>query len=312
MKALDITQLQYFVSIVTNNFNITATAKKIHISQPALSRFVTKFENQLANELFVRKNGRLIGLTNAGEIVHARALNILSEQNAMLRQLNEITRYYQGYVRIGVPPIILSILMTQPLSKLMLINPGINFILTEDSSFDVQLKLNQKQLEFGLLMSPNEMNKAYFNEDIIYNEELVLYVNQSHELAQKSSSIHWEDLNQYQLAILNDRFMIHHLLIAKFNQHRVTPRILHQVSSWDFLLETVKSSNLVTILPKQIHRVGQVDSLVRVQVEDPVNWKIALISEHKSNYTQIETYVRESLINYFASGENLENLIAMI
>ncbi|UUX33489.1 LysR family transcriptional regulator [Fundicoccus culcitae] len=306
---MEINQLYYFVTIVNANYNISEAAKRIHISQPALSRAVAKLEAEQTHKLFVRRRGRLVGLTPSGDIVYAHAMSILVEHDTMLRELNDIAMYDLGNVKIGVPPIILSILMTRPLSRLMVINPDINIILSEKSSFEIQTDLRNRRLDFGLIMSPNEINTTYFNEDIIFDEELVLYVNDQHPLAKSRRPVRWDELNDYKLSILNDQFMIHHLLIAKFNQYRLKPKILHKVGSWDFLLETAKNSDIVTILPETIHRVGVMDNLVKVYVEDPVKWKIALISHKKNEYTQIEKYFRYSFFNYFSQGENIDALV---
>ena len=75
---VDILQLYYFMNIVEYNFNLSLAAKKIHISQPALSQFVSSFEKENEVKLFFRKNGRLQGLTEAGEHIYQYALKILS------------------------------------------------------------------------------------------------------------------------------------------------------------------------------------------------------------------------------------------
>ncbi len=38
---MDIVQMGYFINIVENNCNLSLAAKKIHISQSALSQFIT-------------------------------------------------------------------------------------------------------------------------------------------------------------------------------------------------------------------------------------------------------------------------------
>ena len=41
---MDIIQMTYFINIVECGCNLSIAAKKIHISQSALSQFVTNFE----------------------------------------------------------------------------------------------------------------------------------------------------------------------------------------------------------------------------------------------------------------------------
>lgn len=43
---MDITQLKYFVCIVESDYNLSAASKKLHISQPALTQYIRKFEDE--------------------------------------------------------------------------------------------------------------------------------------------------------------------------------------------------------------------------------------------------------------------------
>lgn len=52
---MDILQLYYFINIVECNYNLSLAAKKIHISQPALSQFISNFENEKEILLFIEK-----------------------------------------------------------------------------------------------------------------------------------------------------------------------------------------------------------------------------------------------------------------
>ena len=59
--------MNYFIKYSRMWFAIYRfAAKKIHISQSALSQFVTNFEAAEGIQLFNRKNGRLESLTEAG------------------------------------------------------------------------------------------------------------------------------------------------------------------------------------------------------------------------------------------------------
>ena len=74
MIRMDIQQLYYFNNIVECDYNLSLAAKKIHISQPALSQFISNFENEKDVQLFNRKQGRLNSLTRAGEMIYQYAL----------------------------------------------------------------------------------------------------------------------------------------------------------------------------------------------------------------------------------------------
>ena len=76
---MDITQMNYLINIVECGCNLSLAAKKIHISQSALSQFVTNFENDEEVLLFNRRNGRLDGLTESGERIFRYAQEIVTK-----------------------------------------------------------------------------------------------------------------------------------------------------------------------------------------------------------------------------------------
>ena len=52
---MEIRMLKYFLTVAEEQ-NITQAAKKLHITQPTLSRQIRDFEESLQMTLFVRKN----------------------------------------------------------------------------------------------------------------------------------------------------------------------------------------------------------------------------------------------------------------
>ena len=75
--------MQYFQAIA-NERNISRAAEKLYISQPSLSRFLSRLEQRLGGELFQRQTDRLVP-TALGEcflsyIQEAQRLNSRYEQ----------------------------------------------------------------------------------------------------------------------------------------------------------------------------------------------------------------------------------------
>ena len=77
---MEITKLKYF-KVVANMNNITEAAKRLNISQPALSKAIASIEDELGVALFDRK-GRHIYLNRYGELM----LNYI---DSAFRELNE-------------------------------------------------------------------------------------------------------------------------------------------------------------------------------------------------------------------------------
>lgn len=72
---MDITQLKYF-KIIAETGSLTKAAEMLHVSQPAMSAMLKKFEEELNVELFDRSPNR-IHLNQTGEIALVHVNNIL-------------------------------------------------------------------------------------------------------------------------------------------------------------------------------------------------------------------------------------------
>lgn len=82
---MDVTQFQNF-KIIAETGSLTKAAEKLHISQPAMSTMLKKFEDELNVELFDRTPNR-IHLNQAGEIALIHVTNILRSIDQMKADL---------------------------------------------------------------------------------------------------------------------------------------------------------------------------------------------------------------------------------
>jgi DNA-binding transcriptional LysR family regulator len=304
-KALNIDHLKYFITVVNNGFNLSEASKKLHISQPALSKYILKFEEEEKVDLFYRKHGRLQGLTPSGENFFANAKGVVEAHDRMLKELRETSKKVRGVVRIGIPPLILTVLFTEVLSRLILLNPLIKFEIVEAGAFELRKLLAMNELDFAVLLSPSDLNPQAFQEVLLKKDDLTVFLSSRHPLAEKEV-LKWSDLQNEKLALFNETFMIHHLLMGKFRALRIEPDIQILSGSWDFLLEVTKDSEMVTILPSPITKFIPTDGILEKKILSPVSWKVVLTHPLKSYTSSLEKYVKDSIIDYFHKEKEIE------
>lgn len=93
--------LASFVRVVASG-QISSAATELHLSQSALSRQMSALESDVGVLLLVREP-RGVSLTPAGELLHRRAIELLSHVDE-LRELLEAESRDNTLVRIGIPP----------------------------------------------------------------------------------------------------------------------------------------------------------------------------------------------------------------
>ena len=91
--------LQYFLA-VTREQSISAAAKRLHLSQPTLSRQLKDLEEELGKILFIRSN-RKITLTEEGMLLKKRAEEILSLMEKTQKEISVSDETVEGDIYIG-------------------------------------------------------------------------------------------------------------------------------------------------------------------------------------------------------------------
>ncbi|MEP6485342.1 MAG: LysR substrate-binding domain-containing protein [Rudaea sp.] len=76
---MTLTQLRYLIAIIDADLNITTAAKRVHATQPGVSKQLKQFEDELGFQLFSRKGKALHAITPAGVQVMERARHIIAE-----------------------------------------------------------------------------------------------------------------------------------------------------------------------------------------------------------------------------------------
>ena len=76
---MNLQQLRFVRETAQHGFSLTRAAQAIGTSQPALSRGILELEAELGVDVFVRHGKRILGLTEPGKAVLARAERVLAE-----------------------------------------------------------------------------------------------------------------------------------------------------------------------------------------------------------------------------------------
>jgi LysR family cys regulon transcriptional activator len=72
-------QLRYVRETVRQGLNLTEAARKLHTSQPGVSKQIRELENELGVEIFVRHGKRIVALTEPGKAVVEVIGHVLEE-----------------------------------------------------------------------------------------------------------------------------------------------------------------------------------------------------------------------------------------
>jgi len=295
---MDIKNLEYFVEIVKSDFNLTIASRKLMVSQPALSQVIKAFEIEENIELFTRYKGRLRGLTPVGETFYKNALIMTENYRNMMHELREAAVKLKGKIRIGMPPLFLGFTFSEVLSTLISDNTDIEFEIIEAGSVNLGKSILSGELDLAILIQPSGIKKNLVSEHLIQSTELVAIMSVNNPLA-KGGKIHFNDLNDRNLAIFDNTFATYHSVMERLEAEKIKPKKIIFSENWDYLLMFVRKSDFITVFPSQIKDVFLLNDVAEVRFHDPIPWNVVICRTKKKNYSRIEKFVFKSIIDYF-------------
>ena len=125
------TSLKCF-AVAAEELNFTRAAKRLYITQQALSNHIAKLEQYFGIQLFDR--GTPLTLTEAGRALQVRAQAILASVDDYAREVQDIKDFHQGELTIGIPVTRGTIMLPPLLSEFHSLFPQIRLNLVEGTS----------------------------------------------------------------------------------------------------------------------------------------------------------------------------------
>ncbi|OPJ64880.1 LysR family transcriptional regulator [Clostridium oryzae] len=172
---MDLKQLEYFVTIV-NEGNITAAAKRLHMSQPPLSNHMKLLENEIGCILFER-GSRHIELTEAGRILYSKAISILDLSKFTLQELEAYKKGIFGTLRIGVVSSVGNIFLNNLIVPFHELNHDIHYEIFEGNTYELLEQLKANSLDIAIIRTPFALSSfKYIN---ILKEHMIAIGNES-------------------------------------------------------------------------------------------------------------------------------------
>lgn len=126
---MDLIQIKYFLEVAESQ-HVTNSAKRLHIAQPALTKSIHNFENELGVPLFAHK-GRNIILTEYGKFMQKKLSPLIQELDDIPNQLQTKIKLENETIHLNV--LSASTLITEAIIKYKKNHKNINFQLLQNS-----------------------------------------------------------------------------------------------------------------------------------------------------------------------------------
>jgi len=168
-----------YIQTIAEEGNITKAAKKLYLSQPALTIFLNKLESQLGIKLFDR-NRSPIQLTYAGERYLTEMKKAVQIEQALYREFEEIAQNRKGRLIIGIGNARGDYWLPFIIPEFMKRFPGVSIKVVEGKSSSFEEELVNGQIDLAITALP--IFSPDIEYEIISEEVIFLAVNQGNPI----------------------------------------------------------------------------------------------------------------------------------
>ncbi|MGE9876362.1 LysR family transcriptional regulator [Hornefia butyriciproducens] len=159
---MELRVLRYFVEAAREE-SMTGAARKLHVTQPTLSKQIKELEEELGQKLFVRGNYN-IRLTPEGEILYKRALDILEMVDLTATEFASMNAFNGGDIYIGCAESDGMSLLAKAAKHLRTEYENLHFHLYSGNAETVCERLDKGLLDFAVVVQNIDLFKyAYLD-----------------------------------------------------------------------------------------------------------------------------------------------------
>lgn len=136
--------------VVVEEGSVSAAARRLHVSQPALSQSMNALERQLGVQLLKRRSTG-VQATEAGMTLLAEARAVLSRHDQALAAVSRHSAPEESALRLGIPLELPTDLLTQPIAELTAAHPKTRVLARHMSTAAQFAALRADEIDVGLV-----------------------------------------------------------------------------------------------------------------------------------------------------------------
>ncbi|NNG21636.1 transcriptional regulator CynR [Telluria aromaticivorans] len=244
---MELRSLRYLIAVAEHG-NFTRAAEALHLSQPALSQQILQMEERLGAALFDR-SGRKVVVTDAGQVYIAHARRALAELESGRRAIHDVHDLSRGLVRLAMTPTFTAYLAGPLVAAFRDRHPGITVKVHEMSMDTIAAAVEADEVDLGIAF---ELARSADIDCLpVFSEQLSAVVADNHPWAGRPQ-VEAAALAEVELGLLSADFVTRVHVDRYLQAQRLAPTVAVEANTISALVEIVRHSRLVTILPEAI------------------------------------------------------------
>jgi len=267
---MNIRELEYFI-MVSELKNFTAAAKRLHISQPAISKSIHNLEEELGVHLLDRTQKR-VSLTEEGNVFIALAQDILSRVLDAQNTMTEYKKLTRGTFRIAVPPLLGAYVFPFLFAAFKNKYPSLEMIVIEDGSSTAVDLVQKEDVHVGLVILPS--NLTDLNSHLITSQEIVVCLPTNHPLSTEPF-LTFDQLKDEPIILYNEGFFLRGIILNEYAKFDSTPKVVLSTNQFQTIKALVAKGVGISFLP--VNSISEARHITKMSLSPRLFLKMGLI-----------------------------------
>ena len=245
-------QLRAFVAVAEGGRFVLA-ARRVHVSQSALSTLIRELEEALGVRLFDR-NTRSVRLTPSGEQFLERARRVLQELDQALQVTRDITTFHRGRVSVACSTVLSSTLVVPFLKAFQASYAGIRLELLDLAEQGIQRAVLDEKADIGI--GTQAQTDPELTATPLFRDAYRAVLPQGHRLAERRL-VPWRVLSEEPWIALSPLSPIRREIEAHVKAHGLEIKIAYEVSFPSTVFAMVRHGLGVSVLPANAQHTAE-------------------------------------------------------
>lgn len=247
---MDFRQYQYVLKVAELQ-SMTKAANELYITQPSLSHYIARVEEELGAQLFDRGTNP-ISLTMAGEKYVETARMILSLNDRLKQEVTDIAQDKKGIIRVGISHARASFFLPYVLPEFKQHYPGIDICTVEVRSELIEEYVAKGRCDIGVVPFPVS-GKYEMDQEVICREELLLVSGKplpEERTADGRAYVELAELGGYPFSLLKKGHGIRTAVDVLFMEHGIRPERIFETTSNETAYRLATVNMGLSIIPE--------------------------------------------------------------
>ena len=262
--------------------NISRAAKELYISQPAISKSISKLEDSLGLSLFTRSS-RGAQLTCEGEVLFEHVREAYEAEIRGEQELKRIQEFDIGHLRIGVSNTLCKYILLPYLKTFVDQYPHMRVTIESQATAQTLARLEQQKIDLGLVAEPSLKKELSFIpvmdiQDIFvatpaYLENLYLREGRDTSLFETGN-----------IMLLDTSNMTRRYVDEYMAQNNIYPRQILEVTTMDLLIEFAKIGlGIGCVIKELVQKELESGVLTEIPLDIPIHRRTIGFAYHPAN-----------------------------